>query len=171
MEQFYYIVLAIAIIFLILVLIFVGIMMQSQNAGKSYPPVSKPCPDFWSLASDGSSCLVPGTQVASTATKTNSALGNNIGNLSTIMPGSDSQNVYGLVDKKCSSLFTVAGGTPNPSSLYNIVYDTNLTQCSAAINSGSSIWTSNGQTATCAQRQWASQVGVQWDGTSNYNGC
>jgi hypothetical protein len=170
MEQFYYIVLIIAIIFLILVLVFIGIMMQSQNAGQSYPPVSNQCPDFWTLASDGSSCLVPGTQVVTTATATNAAAGTNVGVLPTTITAGSSQSVYGSVDlSNCGTL--VPTGAINSTSQYNIMYDTNLKQCSAAINPSNSIWTANGLTAVCAQRQWASQVGVQWDGTSNYNGC
>ena len=32
-------------------------------------------------------------------------------------------------------------------------------------------WTSGGKSAICAQKLWANQNGLIWDGVSNYNGC
>lgn len=32
-------------------------------------------------------------------------------------------------------------------------------------------WTSGGKSAICAQKLWANQNGLVWDGVSNYNGC
>lgn len=32
-------------------------------------------------------------------------------------------------------------------------------------------WTAGGASTICAQKKWANQYGIQWDGVSNYNGC
>ena len=70
------IVLGIATVVLIVILIFVGIMMQYQNAGDSWPPTSSTCPDGWATAATG--CAVPTT----TATGGNTIGDTNTGNLS-----------------------------------------------------------------------------------------
>jgi hypothetical protein len=33
------------------------------------------------------------------------------------------------------------------------------------------LWTSNGETVECAQKNWASTNNILWDGISNYNMC
>jgi hypothetical protein len=32
-------------------------------------------------------------------------------------------------------------------------------------------WSSGGSNPICAQKKWANQYGILWDGISNYNGC
>jgi hypothetical protein len=32
-------------------------------------------------------------------------------------------------------------------------------------------WTKGGLSAQCNQKAWANQMGIQWDGVSNYNQC
>ena len=32
-------------------------------------------------------------------------------------------------------------------------------------------WLSTGKTKTCAQKDWATQYNIMWDGVSNYNSC
>ena len=167
MEAFYLIVLSIAVIFLILILIFVGIMMQSQNDGQSFPPVSKQCPDFWALSSDMSSCIVPGT--TGTGTVISGPSGTNVGTLSTTITATSNKNVFNLVATGVTGL---TGAAANPGkSPYNVIKDSSSNLYSVAINPNDTYWTSKGMTATCSQRMWANQVGIQWDGTSNYNGC
>ena len=40
------------------------------------------------------------------------------------------------------------------------------------INATNPAWTTvGGKTAVCAQKAWANQMGVSWDGVSNYNSC
>ena len=62
MNTFQIIVLVIATVLLILILTFFGVMLKYNKAGKStaFPPNYGTCPDFWNLASDGSSCIIPG---------------------------------------------------------------------------------------------------------------
>lgn len=59
MDIYYIIVSSIAIIILILILTYIGISMRYSKGKVAYPPHAATCPDTWSLASDGSSCLVP----------------------------------------------------------------------------------------------------------------
>jgi hypothetical protein len=32
-------------------------------------------------------------------------------------------------------------------------------------------WSAGGSNTACAQKKWANQYGIQWDGISNFNGC
>lgn len=60
MDLFYIIVLTIAVIFLILTLTYVGLAMKSKTSNTTvYPGTTHVCPDYWNLASDGVSCLIP----------------------------------------------------------------------------------------------------------------
>jgi hypothetical protein len=58
-DSFYTIVMGIAIVVLILVLTYIGIVMTYYKSKTNYPPVSATCPDYWSVATDGSSCIIP----------------------------------------------------------------------------------------------------------------
>ena len=69
------IVIGIAIVVLIVILIFVGIMMQYQNAGDSWPPTSSDCPDGWATAATG--CAIPTSAAATIG-------GTNVGTLSAL---------------------------------------------------------------------------------------
>jgi hypothetical protein len=60
MDLFYIIVLTIAVIFLILILTYVGLAMKSKTSNTTvYPGTKQVCPDYWNLASDGTSCVIP----------------------------------------------------------------------------------------------------------------
>ena len=150
MEPFYYIVLTIAVVFLILILIFVGIMMQGQNKGTSFPPVSNVCPDNWVL--DVSSCIVPGTSSASYSKSVDNTKVN-VGTISTALTKYGTET--SLNNDKLSN---------------NIPYSFSSKK-GIIINPTDNYWTKDGMTATCGQKQWATRMGIQWDGVSNYNGC
>ena len=60
MDIFYIIVSTIAIVLLALILTYVGLLMsRQQNVSTVFPPNSGKCPDYWTLATDGSSCMIP----------------------------------------------------------------------------------------------------------------
>jgi hypothetical protein len=60
MDLFYIVVLTIAVVFLILILTYVGLAMKSKTSNMTVYPGARPvCPDYWNLAADGSSCLIP----------------------------------------------------------------------------------------------------------------
>ena len=151
METFYYVVLTIAVVFLILILIFVGIMMQGQNKGQSFPPVANVCPDFWTIANDKTSCIVPGT-AASYSTTINSTA-KNVGTIGTAL------SKY-ATDASLTTAYA-SGTVP-----YKFVTGEGIT-----IKPTDAYWSKNGKTATCGQKQWATQTGIQWGGVSNYNSC
>jgi len=59
MEMFHVIVLTVAIIILIIVLTVIGILMTQKTNSIAYPPAYNSCPDYWSVTTDGSSCIIP----------------------------------------------------------------------------------------------------------------
>ena len=48
-------------------------------------------------------------------------------------------------------------------------YGLNITTNS--INFTDAGWTAGGLSAQCSQKAWANQMGIMWDGISNYNKC
>lgn len=161
MDPFYYIVLSIAVVMLILVLIFVGILMQSQNANATFPPQANMCPDFWESDASGN-CIIPGVKKDAT----NSAIftdpsGQNFGSLkfTTMSPTLDTTSganyINTLYASKTIPYFSTASGASTV-----FINPTSATD-----------WTKNGRSAICGQWDWCNKYGIQWDGTSNYNGC
>uniref|UniRef100_A0A6C0JJ01 Uncharacterized protein n=1 Tax=viral metagenome TaxID=1070528 RepID=A0A6C0JJ01_9ZZZZ len=61
METFYIIVLSVATSLLILILTYFGIIIRNKTKGTApYPPQPpSTCPDYWQIAGDGKSCLIP----------------------------------------------------------------------------------------------------------------
>ena len=163
MDPFYYIVLSIAVVMLILVLIFVGILMQSQNANATFPPQANMCPDFWESDASGN-CIIPGVKKDGTNDTLTDPSGQNFGSLKFANP----------------SMKDSAGDVLTPSNLKN-KYDAGTSIYGATSTAASYVfinptratdWTKNGRSsAICGQMDWCNKYGIQWDGTSNYNGC
>lgn len=59
METFHLVVLSVATVLLILVLVFIGILMSKGEQNLAFPPSYGTCPDYWTLATDGSKCIIP----------------------------------------------------------------------------------------------------------------
>lgn len=167
MEFFYVIVLSIAVIFLILILTLIGILMkQSQKKGATFPPIVNNCPDYWVLASDGKSCTIP--------TKTSSTTEKNAGNLY----GSDL-----ILDIKYKTSYKTTKPDYDPvTATYSFpTYTPGLAYTPGIIGKDSTVgstidftseaWSAQGKTSTCAQKQWAQQWGIAWDGITNNNTC
>lgn len=57
--MFHVIVLTVAIVALVLVLTVIGILMSKKTNSIAYPPSYNTCPDYWTVATDGSSCILP----------------------------------------------------------------------------------------------------------------
>jgi hypothetical protein len=142
MELFYIIVTVIAIVFLILILTVIGILMRYQNKSTVFPPVANDCPDFWTIAENGTKCKIP------TSTQ------KNVGSLY------DSNNSI-KIKYETSSAFPMY--TPGTNGTLNI--SPNI------IDFKNETWSSQGKTAVCAQKQWADNWGITWDGVTNYNSC
>jgi hypothetical protein len=144
MDVFYIIVLSIAIILLIVVLTFIGIKMK-DSAGNAapYPPSSLPCPDYWVQTTDAS--------------------GNNICYIPPYVPAGGSvmpSNTGKIYDNKGRNTLT-SSAKPIPG--YNIYDNT--------INFNDPGWNTAGMSSTCAQKSWANNNSLQWDGISNFNNC
>jgi len=153
METFYIIVLSVAISILILLLAFYGIFMnQNVKNTSAYPPQPAPtCPDYWSVATDGS-CKIPPAVPSS----------KNLGGIFPVklddtgkpMKNSDGSPVYGAL--------TLTGeNTPG--------FDN--TAPPGKIDFKHTDWSKGGTSALCNQKAWANGANVMWDGISNYNGC
>jgi hypothetical protein len=59
MDSFQLTVLGIAVIILIVILSFIGITLANNNKSVVFPPVANSCPDYWTVSSDGTKCIVP----------------------------------------------------------------------------------------------------------------
>jgi len=125
MDIFYIIVLTVATIILILMLTYIGIQMRNKTGTSgTYPPVATMCPDYWTVGSDGVSCVIP-----SSSTSKNAGTLYNTGNVlqitSTTTPGYNSGNVtINFTDKGWSSTGkTSACAQKQWSSTNSIVWD------------------------------------------------
>jgi hypothetical protein len=146
MDSFYLTVLSIALVFLILILTFIGILMTRKNT-IAFPPVANTCPDGWKLSkTDPSSCVIP-----------MEPSGVNIGN----------DTIY--INKTSNAFqptFQLSKVTPG--------LKQGLNGAPSSINFADQGWSGGNYTGlnlVCAQKKWASQFGVNWDGVSNYNSC
>ena len=146
MELFYIIVTVIAIVFLILILTIIGILMRYQNKSTVFPPVANDCPDFWTIASNGTKCSIP---------------------------DNDKKNVGTLYNGTTLKIKTVTKDTADSYAFPVYTPSTNGTSTAAAttINFKDDAWSAQGKTAVCAQKQWADNWGITWDGVTNYNSC
>jgi hypothetical protein len=78
---------------------------------------------------------------------------------SCLIPTKNSQNVGKIYDASNGSLLL------NSSTTYG------LNTMSNSINFANSRWATGGVNTICAQKSWANQYGLMWDGVSNYNSC
>ena len=149
MDSFYIVVLSVATVILILLLTFVGILLKKAKTADIFPPVTNMCPDYWDASSTPGICYVPDGDKQKV----------NRGSISY----QSSPNQYKIADTdRTSRLGYTAGtgtGTGTNSSTMNMLADASW----AAVYPG--------YTLKCAQRKWALDNGISWDGISNYNGC
>jgi len=57
MDPFYYIVSGVTVILLIILLTSIGVLMSKPNTAELYPPNNLTCPDYWTLDTDGKTCM------------------------------------------------------------------------------------------------------------------
>lgn len=160
MELFYILVISFAIIFLIIILTLIGIAMKYQDKVTTvFPPVANKCPDYWTIASDGKSCNLPGYDKKNVGTlyDTSRAL--------QIKPGTTVRSAIGATpDTHAFPVYTPA--TNSVGSSENV-----FTPAISTINFTDEAWGNQGKTNICAKKWWADNWGVTWDGISNYNSC
>ena len=155
MELFHILVISFAIVFLIIILTLIGLAMKYQDKSTVFPPSENKCPDFWTIASDNKSCVIPATGKK------------NVGTIYT----------NGNVDLKPATTI-ISGNVTTPYSFPVYTPGTNATitnniQTAAASTIDFTIpdWGNQGKTDICAKKQWANNWGISWDGITNYNSC
>jgi len=168
MEFFYIIVLSIAVIFLILILTLIGVLMkQSKKTGGTFPPIVNNCPDYWVISSDGKSCTIP--------TKTRTDIQKNAGSLY----GNDlildikyktSYNTASPYYDPVKENYTFPTYTPGLAYQKGTSFETTST-VGSTIDFTDQAWSAQIKTSTCAQKQWATNWGITWDGITNNNTC
>jgi hypothetical protein len=143
MDSFYLIVLSIATIVLILLLTFIGILMKKAVGAEIYPTVSNMCPDYWDASSTPGVCYVPNGSTQKV----------NRGGLAYGTP------TYNVKDYTNNKLGYKDGTSETSPATFNML-DT-------------AAWGKEypGYTLKCAQRKWAIDNQISWDGVTNYNGC
>lgn len=141
MDSFYLIVLSIATVVLILLLTFIGILMKKAVGAEIYPAVSNMCPDYWDASSSPGVCYYPGS--------------NNVN--SGIITASGGYNIAST--DPAYKLGYRAGTGVNDRSTLNMLNDASWGKVYP------------GYTLKCAQRKWAIDNQISWDGVTNYNGC
>jgi len=82
-------------------------------------------------------------------------------NVCIVPSGSNSKNTSGIFNTANKSSLT--SSTPGLS--------TNSVTGIASIDFTNSGWASKGVSAICAQKNWAIQNNILWDGVTNYNNC
>jgi hypothetical protein len=157
MELFHILVISFAIIFLIIILTIIGILMKYQDKSTVFPPVANKCPDYWTLASDGKSCNLPGSSKKNVGTLYDATAlkikpGTTVKSSATATPTTHAFPVY----------------TPATNSVGS---DNVFTDPIQRIDFTNEAWSNQGKTDICAKKQWADNWGISWDGISNYNNC
>lgn len=155
-----------ALVILILVLIGLGIMMSEIQSATLFPPTQNACPDYWDLAPNGQ-CVFPH---ASASDRNNGApVMSNTNNPNTSIYGikvdSPGFNTWGpelSVNDGAGNFYTGASSTQNP-----YIY----VSLSDASGQAGLKKLYPGLTTICAQKRWALNNGIVWDGVTNYNGC
>jgi hypothetical protein len=141
-DSFYLIVLSIAVIILIIALGFMGWMLSHQKDDIKFPGITTTCPDFWTIAGDGS-CVRPATTHF------------NYGNDS--KSGSGMNNILKSYKPPGASKWADVPGIDSTSS-------------PTKFNSKADGWGSAND-AICNKRKWSSDNGILWDTVTNVNFC
>lgn len=162
MDQFYMYVSIGALVLLIVILTIIGVAMSKMQSNAPFPTVKNTCPDYWDVSSDPNYCGFP-------VDSTMKNRGTIVAESGTGIKQADAQNVgmcNGISKFGCS----LAPGT----TLLDVKpHETTSPFQYIKLNNNSTGWGTMypGMSEICAQKQWATLLGVSWDGVSNYNGC
>jgi len=102
-----------------------------------------------------------------------------------MMQHQNNQTVYPPTSNRCPDFWTYDNGVcSKPSSSINLgIYSDSAktlnadpklppyTSTIATFDPSNNQWSLSGKSVVCAQRDWATQSGIVWDGVSNYNNC
>jgi hypothetical protein len=154
-----------ALVILILVLIGLGIMMSELQSVTLFPPIQNACPDYWDLSSNGQ-CVFPHAtdkdrnQGSAVILKNSSVSSGSIQAIDITSTGftnwghklsvSDGINTYKSGDGQRNYIYVSLSDASGQAGLKQLY---------------------PGLTTICAQKKWALNNGLVWDGVTNYNGC
>ena len=171
-DPFYIYVTIAAIVLLLVALISIGVMMTTLKSMDKFPPLQNTCPDYWDISSNPAYCTFPYKQNSVNQgipeIKTNVTTGVSPLNASDQVIDGSSQ--YVLPWAKQLGLTSLDGSawttSVSPSTVSNSFIYLKLNTTDASWNS-----LYPGKTTRCAQKTWAIQNGIVWDGVTNYNAC
>ena len=154
-----------ALVILILVLIGLGIMMSELQSSTLFPPTQNSCPDYWDLSSNGQ-CVFPHATTTdrnngAPVIQTDNSITPSIYGINTTSPGFNTWGPALSVNDGAGNFYT-SGGAPHP-----YIY----VSLSDASGQAGLQTLYPGLTTICAQKSWALNNGIVWDGVTNYNGC
>ena len=159
-DPFYMAVITVAIIFLLIILISIGVMMSTLKSLDNYPPIQNTCPDYWDISANASFCTFPtGTTSLNQGQNIKTSINGAVyldGSSPFVQSWAPHLNMTSALGEK----YQDRGNNAN-----NFKY--------LQLNNNESGWQriSPGLTTRCAQKQWALNNGIVWDGVSNFNGC
>ncbi len=162
MDPFFMYVAIGALVLLIIVLIVIGVSMSTFQSLDPFPPTQNACPDYWDVGSDPKFCGIPLNDKK------------NIGQISLKSDGKG----FDPTQKENIGMCTAGKSNFGCVGTNDKVYlPANAEQPSAnfqyvKLNSNNTWQTMYpGMSERCAQRNWATTMGITWDGVTNFNGC
>jgi hypothetical protein len=156
-----------ALVILILVLIALGIMMSELQSSTLFPPTQNSCPDYWDLSSNGQ-CVFPhaGTSDRNNGApviQTDNTINQSIYGINITSPGFNGTNGWGTALSVSDGTNTFTNGGAQHPYIYVSLSDASGQAGLQKLYPG--------LTTICAQKSWALNNGIVWDGVTNYNGC
>jgi len=162
-DPFYMYVVMGAFVILIIILIVLGVMMTELQSKTLFPPTQNACPDYWELAPNGQ-CKFPSQSNAKN-------VGNGIIEIDTTSPGINAISVNTPGFKTWAPALRVNDGT----NYYTAANDTQkayqFVSLSDASGTAAMADLYPGLTTRCAQKKWAVNNNIVWDGVTNFTGC
>ena len=164
-DPFYMYVALGALIVLIIVLIALGVMMSELKSKTLFPPSQNACPDYWDLSSNGQ-CIYP------SAGNTDKNIGTGIitRDGATAAP----KNYIGINTPGFARWGTelyVSDGTTRYTAANAVQQNYKYVSLSDPSGIAGMAKLYPGLTTRCAQKKWANNNNIIWDGVTNFNGC
>lgn len=166
-DPFYMYVVVGALLILIIVLIALGVMMSELQTTALFPPTQNACPDYWDLSSNGQ-CVYP----------TESNAKNTGSNIISQYTDPNSNSKYIGINSPGFAGITGWGQKLNVSDGMNKYRGDSVIQQKykfVSLSDPSGVAGLKelypGLSTRCAQRKWAINNDLVWDGVTNFNGC